>query len=160
MIGAADWHVCPQRGEGLRIRQLLMSTMAAEEAMLATFASWLQPSTVFCSYNGRSYDAPLLKARYRGHSVDRARKLSITLGCVVMAPALLGAVLANQPLLAVLAIAAVLFGFQVAIGNIQTLPRAAAGWEHRCAEIGGGAGLAAVLGDPAADDVGADPRLQ
>ncbi|PJK95906.1 ribonuclease H-like domain-containing protein [Stenotrophomonas maltophilia] len=65
MIGAADWHVCPQRGEGLRIRQLLMSTMAAEDAMLATFARWLQPSTVFCSYNGRSYDAPLLKARYR-----------------------------------------------------------------------------------------------
>ncbi|WP_430543209.1 ribonuclease H-like domain-containing protein [Stenotrophomonas maltophilia] len=65
MIGAADWHVCPQRGEGLRIRQLLMATMAAEDAMLATFARWLQPSTVFCSYNGRSYDAPLLKARYR-----------------------------------------------------------------------------------------------
>ena len=65
MIGAADWHVCPQRGEGLRIRQLLISTMAAEEAMLATFASWLQPHTVFCSYNGRSYDAPLLKTRYR-----------------------------------------------------------------------------------------------
>jgi len=65
MIGAADWHVCPQRGEGLRIRQLLMSTMAAEDAMLATFARWLQPSTVFCSYNGRSYDAPLLKTRYR-----------------------------------------------------------------------------------------------
>jgi len=65
MIGAADWHACPQRGQGLRIRQLLMSTMAAEDAMLATFASWLQPSTVFCSYNGRSYDAPLLKARYR-----------------------------------------------------------------------------------------------
>jgi uncharacterized protein YprB with RNaseH-like and TPR domain len=64
MIGAADWHVCPQRGEGLRIRQLLMSTMAAEDAMLATFASWLQPSTVFCSYTGRSYDAPLLKARW------------------------------------------------------------------------------------------------
>ena len=65
MIGAADWHVCPRRGEGLRIRQLLMATMAAEDAMLATFAGWLQPSTVFCSYNGRSYDAPLLKARYR-----------------------------------------------------------------------------------------------
>lgn len=65
MIGAADWHVCPQRGEGLRIRQLLISTMAAEDAMLATFAGWLQPSTVFCSYNGRSYDAPLLKTRYR-----------------------------------------------------------------------------------------------
>ena len=58
----------------------------------------------------------------RGWSVDRARKGAITLGCVVMAPALLGAVLATDPLWAVLTIAAVLFGFQVAIGNIQTLP--------------------------------------
>ncbi|WDS37740.1 MFS transporter [Pseudoxanthomonas sp.] len=57
-----------------------------------------------------------------GWSVDRARKWSITLGCVVMAPALLGAVLATDPLWAVITIAAVLFGFQVAIGNIQTLP--------------------------------------
>ncbi len=58
----------------------------------------------------------------RGWSVDRARKWSITAGCVVMAPALLGAVLATDPLWAVITIAAVLFGFQVAIGNIQTLP--------------------------------------
>jgi ACS family hexuronate transporter-like MFS transporter len=58
----------------------------------------------------------------QGWSVDRARKWSITLGCVVMAPALLGAVLATDPLWAVITIAAVLFGFQVAIGNIQTLP--------------------------------------
>ncbi len=65
MIGAADWHDDGERGTGLRIRQLLMTTMAAETAMLRTFASWLQPSTVFCSYNGRCYDAPLLKTRYR-----------------------------------------------------------------------------------------------
>ncbi|WP_312316253.1 ribonuclease H-like domain-containing protein [Stenotrophomonas sp.] len=65
MIGAADWHHDAERGTGLRIRQLLMTTMAAETAMLRTFAGWLQPSTVFCSYNGRCYDAPLLKTRYR-----------------------------------------------------------------------------------------------
>ncbi|MDV3467270.1 ribonuclease H-like domain-containing protein [Stenotrophomonas sp. C3(2023)] len=65
MIGAADWHLHPQQGGGLRIRQLLMTTMAAESTMLATFASWLRPATIFCSYNGRSYDAPLLKTRYR-----------------------------------------------------------------------------------------------
>lgn len=65
MIGAADWHRDAARGEGLRIRQLLMTTMAAESAMLAEFARWLQPSTVFSSYNGRCYDAPLLKTRYR-----------------------------------------------------------------------------------------------
>lgn len=65
MIGAADWHSDAERGDGLRIRQLLMTTMAAETAMLAEFARWLRPSTVFSSYNGRCYDAPLLKTRYR-----------------------------------------------------------------------------------------------
>ena len=65
MIGAADWHTHPERGDGLRIRQLLMTTMAAETAMLREFAGWLQPGTVFSSYNGRCYDAPLLKTRYR-----------------------------------------------------------------------------------------------
>ena len=57
-----------------------------------------------------------------GWSADRARKWFITLGCVIMMPALLGAVLAAEPTVAVLTIAVVLFGFQVAIGNIQTLP--------------------------------------
>ncbi len=60
MIGAAD----VVDGQ-LRVRQLLTTTMAAEEAMLAAFARWLAPGTVLASYNGRSYDAPLLKARYR-----------------------------------------------------------------------------------------------
>ncbi len=65
MIGAADWYHDAARGEGLRVRQLLMATMAAENAMLELFASWLTPSTVLSSYNGRCYDAPLLKTRYR-----------------------------------------------------------------------------------------------
>ena len=65
MIGAADWVVDAQRGSGVRVRQLLMTTMAAETAMLREFARWLGPSTVLCSYNGRCYDAPLLKTRYR-----------------------------------------------------------------------------------------------
>ncbi len=65
MVGAADWHDDGERGPGLRVRQLLMATMGAESAMLEAFASWLAPSTVLSSYNGRSYDAPLLKTRYR-----------------------------------------------------------------------------------------------
>jgi len=65
MIGAADWYHDAARGKGLRVRQLLMATMAAENAMLELFASWLSPSTVLSSYNGRCYDAPLLKTRYR-----------------------------------------------------------------------------------------------
>ena len=61
MIGAADWHE-----DGLRVRQLLMTTMAAEPAMLDVFAGWLQErNTVLSSYNGRCYDSPLLKTRYR-----------------------------------------------------------------------------------------------
>ncbi len=65
MIGAADWHLHPMHGDCLRVRQLLMTTMAAEAAMLDTFSAWLSPSTVLSSYNGRCYDAPLLKTRYR-----------------------------------------------------------------------------------------------
>ncbi|MGY0561386.1 ribonuclease H-like domain-containing protein [Luteimonas sp. A277] len=59
MIGAADW----RNGE-LRIRQLLMTTLAAEQAMLAEFSRWLADDTVLLSYNGKSYDRPLLTTRY------------------------------------------------------------------------------------------------
>ncbi|MCX2921807.1 MFS transporter [Stenotrophomonas rhizophila] len=57
-----------------------------------------------------------------GWSVDKARKVVITLGGAIMAPALIGAVLATDPVWAVITIAFVLLGFQIAIGNIQTLP--------------------------------------
>jgi len=60
MIGAADW----QPG-GLRLRQLTITTMAAEAGMLRRFAQWLAPDTVLVSYNGKCYDAPLLNTRYR-----------------------------------------------------------------------------------------------
>lgn len=60
MIGAADWH------EGaLRVRQLYITAMAAESAMLRAFAEWIHGDTVLVSYNGKSYDAPLLATRYR-----------------------------------------------------------------------------------------------
>ncbi|PPU98264.1 hypothetical protein FZ025_08930 [Xanthomonas hyacinthi] len=65
MIGAADWYLHPVEGPGLRIRQLMMATMGAEKAMLEAFRAWLAPTTVLSSYNGRCYDAPLLKTRYR-----------------------------------------------------------------------------------------------
>lgn len=60
MVGAADWHA-----GALRVRQLYMTTMAAESAMLRAFAGWIDADTVLVSYNGKSYDAPLLAARYR-----------------------------------------------------------------------------------------------
>jgi uncharacterized protein YprB with RNaseH-like and TPR domain len=76
MIGAADWVVVPgSTGEApgltplpqarLRVRQLFLTQMRGEAAMLEAFAGWLAPETVLVSYNGRCYDAPLLATRYR-----------------------------------------------------------------------------------------------
>ncbi len=60
MIGAADWHAGM-----LRVRQLYLTALGGETAMLDCFAAWLAPERVLISYNGRCYDAPLLAARYR-----------------------------------------------------------------------------------------------
>ena len=60
MIGAARW-----TDAGLHVRQWYLTAMAAERDLLAAFAGVLAPGTVLASYNGRSYDAPLLAARYR-----------------------------------------------------------------------------------------------
>jgi len=61
MIGAAHWEADGR----FRIRQLTITTIAAERAMLQTFSGWLRDDTVLVSYNGKSYDAPLLATRYR-----------------------------------------------------------------------------------------------
>lgn len=60
MIGVASW-----RAQQLHVRQLYLTTIAGEAAMLALFAGWLGADTVLASYNGKSYDAPLLKGRLR-----------------------------------------------------------------------------------------------
>lgn len=60
MVGAADWHE-----DALRVRQLLITTMSGEAAMLDAFRQWLHPDSVLVSYNGKCYDAPLLATRYR-----------------------------------------------------------------------------------------------
>ncbi|NCP24487.1 MAG: MFS transporter [Erythrobacter sp.] len=57
-----------------------------------------------------------------GWSVNRTRKSVIALGGVIMLTSLLLTIQAATPLMAVLLMAAILFGFQTAIGNIQTLP--------------------------------------
>jgi MFS transporter, ACS family, hexuronate transporter len=58
----------------------------------------------------------------RGWSVNRARKAVIGAGLVVMFIASLYSATAGTPIAAVLSIGAILFGFQAAISNIQTLP--------------------------------------
>ena len=57
-----------------------------------------------------------------GWTVDKTRKMVITLGGLIMLPSLLAMSVASTPLLAVMIMAVILFGFQTAIGNVQTLP--------------------------------------
>lgn len=57
-----------------------------------------------------------------GWSVDATRKLTITLGCLIMLPAFFALTNPVNATITVLIMAVILFGFQTAIGNIQTLP--------------------------------------
>lgn len=57
-----------------------------------------------------------------GWTVNKTRKLVISLGCLIMLPSLLALSNPGGPSNAVMIMAVVLFGFQTAIGNVQTLP--------------------------------------
>lgn len=83
----------------------------------------------------------------RGWSALRARQAVITAGGAIMLPALLLTATAATPLYAVLLIAVVLFGFQIAINNVQTLPGDyfAGGTVGSLAGIGGTAAVAGTL---------------
>jgi len=81
----------------------------------------------------------------RGWSVNRARKSVIGLGLALMLPSLLLSAVAATPLLAVLSIAVILFGFQAAITNIQTLPSDFFSGKT-VGSLAGISGTAAVLG--------------
>ncbi len=97
-------------------------------AMGAIFGGWLAGA--------------LLK---RGWTVDHARKLTITLGGGIMLPVLIATAYAATPLAAVLMIAVILFGFQLAIGNIQTLPSDFFSGKS-VGSLAGAGGTAAVVG--------------
>lgn len=57
----------------------------------------------------------------KGWSVNKTRKTVITLGCLIMLPALLAMASPGGPTSAVIIMAVILFGFQTTIGNVQTL---------------------------------------
>ena len=57
-----------------------------------------------------------------GWTVNKVRKFVISLGGLIMLVALLMTIKASTPLVAVLLMAIILFGFQTSVGNIQTLP--------------------------------------
>lgn len=56
--------------EGLRITQLTTATMAAEADMLHAVVAALGEESVLVSYNGKSYDRPLLGTRLRLARID------------------------------------------------------------------------------------------
>ena len=72
---------------------------------------------------GAWFGGLLAKAFFnKGWGVNKVRKTTIGIGCAIMLPALLALSNPGSPLIAVVIMAVILFGFQTAIGNIQTLP--------------------------------------
>ena len=51
--------------QGFRVRQFFMRDYAEESSVLAALAEHLKPFQVMITYNGRTYDQPLLETRYR-----------------------------------------------------------------------------------------------
>ncbi len=80
-----------------------------------------------------------------GWNTDKTRKLTITLGCLIMLPSLLAMANPGSPVTAVLIMAVILFGFQTAIGNVQTLPSDLYG-KKAVGTLSGLSGMAAKLG--------------
>ena len=79
-----------------------------------------------------------------GWSVDKTRKLTITLGCLIMLPALLALSAVTTPWPALWLMFTILFGFQTAIGNVQTLPSDLYG-QRTVGTLSGISGMAAKL---------------
>lgn len=72
---------------------------------------------------GAWFGGLLAKAFFkRGWNVNKVRKTVIAIGCAIMLPALLAMSSPPNATIAVIIMAVILFGFQTAIGNIQTLP--------------------------------------
>lgn len=80
----------------------------------------------------------------KGWTVDKTRKFTITLGCLIMLPSLLAMSVAATPTLAITLMFIILFGFQTAIGNVQTLPSDFYGGKT-VGTLSGFAGMAAKL---------------
>ncbi|WP_133011984.1 MFS transporter [Marinomonas flavescens] len=80
-----------------------------------------------------------------GWSIDKTRKIIITLGCLIMLPALLAMAKPGGPTTAVIIMAVILFGFQTVISNLQTLPSDLYG-KKSVGTLSGYSGMAAKLG--------------
>lgn len=80
-----------------------------------------------------------------GWSVNKTRKMVITLGCLIMIPCFFLLKAPGSAFNAVVIMAILLFGFQVAIGNIQTIPSDLFSGKI-VGTLSGFAGMAAKLG--------------
>lgn len=65
LVGLGLWD-----GDQLRVRQLLLPDHALEPGLLGALGGLLPPDALLVTYNGRSFDWPLLTARYRLHRRD------------------------------------------------------------------------------------------
>lgn len=85
------------------------------------FFSWVPyVGAALGSLSGGYYSGKLIEG---GASIDKARKQTITIGGVVMFLGLVATILVGDtPVKFVMIVAAVLFGFQFVISNIQTIP--------------------------------------
>ena len=54
-------------GTSIRVRQFVMPGFEHERAVLNEFASWAKPQGTICTYNGRSFDVPLIETRFMYH---------------------------------------------------------------------------------------------
>ncbi|WP_025762043.1 MFS transporter [Dyadobacter tibetensis] len=86
---------------------------------IGTFAWFPYVGAAIGSLGGGWLVGRLIKS---GWPVIKARKFCITLGGLIMLPALIASAFVHSPEEAMIAIFVALLGFQVAIGNIQTLP--------------------------------------
>ena len=88
-------------------------------AEIAKYAAVPYIGAMFGAWFGGLLAQNRLKA---GWTANKTRKFVISLGGLIMLVCLLLTIKASTPLTAVLLMAAILFGFQTAVGNIQTLP--------------------------------------
>src|SRR6185503_17108244 len=65
LVGVGEW-----RDGRLRVSQFLVPDHSAEPALLDALAAAIPADALLVTYNGRSFDWPLLIARYRLHRRD------------------------------------------------------------------------------------------
>jgi uncharacterized protein len=56
-------------GTSIRVRQFLMPGFEHERAVLSELEAWAKSQGTLCTYNGRSFDVPLIETRFMYHRV-------------------------------------------------------------------------------------------